>query len=122
MEPVLPDSGCNICCDDLKGEKFSPHMKIHEKRFNLDDSVLCPSCNEHISKRQLNPHFVQVRKCIRVQSYGDNIYDKDLIAKMIRNDSFFILGSRQRGWLLHRMFAGYAKRPNSITLVKGKNS
>ena len=68
MEPVLPDSGCNICCDDLKGEKFSPHMKIHEKRFNLDDSVLCPSCNEHISKRQLNPHFVQVRKYIRVQS------------------------------------------------------
>ena len=64
MEPIVPDSGCNICCDNLNGEKFSPHMKIHEKRFNLDDSVTCPSCNEHVSKRQLNPHFVQVKSAL----------------------------------------------------------
>ena len=60
MEPITPDSSCNICCDTLKTEKFNPHMKIHEKRLNLDDSVTCPSCQEPINKRQLNPHFLQV--------------------------------------------------------------
>ena len=61
MAPLLPDSNCNICCDTLKNEKFSPHMKIHEKRFNLDASINCPSCQEHINKRQLNPHFEKVK-------------------------------------------------------------
>ena len=84
MELALPDSGCNICCDNLKGEKLSPHMKIHEKRFNLDDSVLCPSCNEHISKRQLNPHFVQVRNYIRQEPTGG--YKKILQGFDFKND------------------------------------
>ena len=67
MEPVeSPDIGCNICCDTLRNEKFSPHMKLHEKRLNLDTSVACPSCREQINKRQLNPHFMQVKICIYV--------------------------------------------------------
>ena len=66
MDPLLPESGCNICCDNLKDEKFSPHMKIHERKFNLDAPVSCPLCQENICKRQLNPHFVQVKTVANV--------------------------------------------------------
>ena len=60
MEPIGSDLSCNICCDLLKTEKFTTHMKIHEKYLNLDASVDCPSCKENVCKRQLNAHFAQV--------------------------------------------------------------
>ena len=61
MEPIGSDLSCNICCDLLKTEKLTTHMKIHEKYLNLDASVDCPSCKENVCKRQLNAHFAQVR-------------------------------------------------------------
>ena len=50
-------------------------MKIHEKRFNLDASINCPSCQEHINKRQLNPHFEKV-KDIRTKYIFLSFYQK----------------------------------------------
>ena len=69
MDPLVPETGCDICCDNLKGERFNPHMKIHEKKFDLDVSVSCPACNEPVSKRQLNPHFIQVNDYIKLTIY-----------------------------------------------------
>ena len=70
MDPIGSDLSCSICCDLLKTEKFTTHMKIHEKYLNLDASVDCPSCKENVCKRQLNAHFAQVRyKYIKSYTY-----------------------------------------------------
>ena len=53
---------CKICLKHFYQEKqLERHLEHHRSKHNLEDTIICPECNETLeTKLDLNPHFQSV--------------------------------------------------------------
>ena len=47
---------CNVCLRDIH-HMYARHMRQHAELFDLDETVVCPSCQDSFKRADLNAHF-----------------------------------------------------------------